>query len=333
MSKRMRTSFLSPDRRTPHPDEPYVPEAGSEPFSGYRLLRLRGRGGFATVWESSSPSGERVALKFMSSGNATSTAREVRSLQAIQKLDHPNLLRIRQVWSVPGNIVIAMDLADASLLDLFLLYAEEFQTPVEPGKIGLYLYKTAQALDFLNAHKHTFEGRTVGFQHGDIKPNNILLVGDEPKLADYGLAAPMNGPSTPCSRQGTIEYAAPEVFGGTLTDTSDQFSLGVTYYLLRTGAFPFPPPPKTPGRSFVRPGADLSLLPDEERAVVARALSPVPQNRFPTCAEFLTQVLKAQRLEVVTDPILGLTVQALPPSSGTRSQLIKAIRVDSSRRE
>ena len=66
----MRKSSHVPDRRTPLPDEPYVPEAGSEPFPGYRLLRLRGRGGFATVWEASSPSGERVALKFMSSGNA-----------------------------------------------------------------------------------------------------------------------------------------------------------------------------------------------------------------------------------------------------------------------
>jgi len=328
MSNRMRKALSSPERRTPNPDEPYVPEAGSEPFPGYRLLRLRGRGGFATVWEASSPSGEQVALKFMSSGNSTSTAREVRSLQAIQKLDHPNLLRIRDVWSVPGNIVIAMDLADASLLDLFLLYAEEFQTPVEPNKVCLYLYKTAQALDHLNAHKHTFDGRTVGFQHGDIKPNNILLIRDEPKLADYGLATPMNGATTPCPRQGTIEYAAPEVFQGTLTDSSDQFSLAVTYYLLRTGAFPFPPPPRVPGRSYIRPGPDLGLLSAEEQPVLLRALSPVPQNRFPTCTEMMSQLLKALKLEIVQDPIIGMVVQPAAPPTMTRSQLIRAIRVD-----
>lgn len=331
MSSRMRKNPHPLDRKTPGPDEPYVPEAGSEPFPGYRLLRLRGRGGFATVWEASSPSGERVALKFMSSGNSTSTAREVRSIQAIQKLSHPSLLRIRDVWSVPGNIVIAMDLADASLLDLFLLYAEEFQTPVDPAKVSLYLYKTAQALDFLNARRHTFDGRTVGFQHGDIKPNNILLLGDEPMLADYGLATPMNGPTTPCSRQGTIEYAAPEVFQGTLTDGSDQFSLAVTYYLLRTGAFPFPAPPRVPGRSYYRPPPELGLLSADEQPVLLRALSPAPQNRYPTCTELMTQLLKALRLEIVQDPIIGVMVQPAAPPGLSRSQLVKSIRVDSTK--
>ena len=72
------------------------------PFPGYRLLRLRGRGGFATVWESTSPIGEMVALKFMSSATQGTTSRELRSLQAVQSLSHPSLLRIRQVWSLPG---------------------------------------------------------------------------------------------------------------------------------------------------------------------------------------------------------------------------------------
>ena len=98
----------------------------------------------------------------------------------------------------------------------------------------------AEGLDFLNARRHIFEGGSVAFQHGDIKPNNILLVGDEAKLADYGMSTPMITAATPCYRQGTLEYAAPEIFQGTLTETSDQFSLAVTYYLLRTGAFPYP---------------------------------------------------------------------------------------------
>jgi serine/threonine protein kinase len=232
---------------------------------------------------------------------------------------------------MPGNIVIAMDLADASLLDLFLLYAEEFQTPVEPKKVALYLYKTAQALDHLNARKHTYEGRTVGFQHGDIKPNNILLIGDDPKLADYGLATPMNGPTTPCPRHGTMEYAAPEVFQGTLTDSSDQFSLAVTYYLLRTGAFPFPTPPRVPGKNFQRPAPELGLLTPDEQPLLARALSPAPQNRFSTCTELMTQLLRATRLEVVMDPIIGATVQPMLTATPVRTCVFKTLRVDAAK--
>ncbi|MGL4419605.1 MAG: protein kinase domain-containing protein [Gemmataceae bacterium] len=237
-------------------DGPFIPEVGAEPIPGYKLLRIRGSGAFATVWEATDPSGKRIGMKFMSSQNAHSTSRELRSLQAIHKLDHKHLLKTHQVWSLAGSILIAMDLAEASLLDLFLLYAEEFQSAVEPKKIGLHLYQAAEALDFLNQRRHVFDGRTVGYQHGDIKPNNILLIGDCAKLADYGLATPMNGPTTPTPRQGTLEYAAPEVFQGVLTEFSDQFSLAVTYYLLRTGQFPFPAPPRR------HPAATLDHLPN-----------------------------------------------------------------------
>ncbi len=279
---------------------PFAPEVGSEVFPGYRLLRLRGRGAFATVWESTTPSERRVALKFMSSQSGqtgSTTAREIRSLQCIQALIHPHLLRIHEVWSLPGIIAIAMDLADASLLDLMMLYHDDFEKHVDPDKLFMYLGQAAKALDFLNARRHMVDGRLVGYQHGDIKPNNILLVGDNAFLADYGLATVTSGANTPCPRHGTMEYAAPEVFSGYLTEASDQFSLGVTYHLLRTGTFPFPPPPP-PGalkKLFSRPPPDLSNLPVYERAIVCRALAPIPSNRFPNCAEFIAALVAAHK--------------------------------------
>jgi serine/threonine protein kinase, bacterial len=289
-------------RRTLEPGkERFVPEAGAEPFPGYKLVRLRGRGAFATVWESTSPSGENVALKFMSSANANSTAREIHSLQGIQKLSHPFLLPIQKVWSVPGCIVIGMQIADASLLDLFLLYAEEFGKFLEPEKIVLYLGQTAVALDHLNARKHQFDGKLVGFQHSDIKLNNILLIGNEARVADYGLATPVMGSNTPCFRQGTLDYAAPEVFQGSMSESSDQFSLAVTYHLLRTGAFPFPSPPAQPGKSYLRPSAELQVPTYEERQILNRALSPTPQNRYPTCWAFMEAVAKALGVQLTLD--------------------------------
>lgn len=269
-----------------------MPEAGAAPFPGYRLIRLRGKGGFATVWEAEDPHGNRVAMKFMSSANASSTARELRSLQSVQTLTHPSLLQIRQVWSIPGSIVIAMDLADATLLDLHELYVEEFNKLIEPEKLGQYLYQVAVGLDFLNARRHKIDGRTVGLQHGDVKPNNILLVNDAALLADYGLATPTSGPLVPCPRHGTAEYCAPEVFLGYLSERSDQFALAVTYFVLRTGRFPFPSPPtdREKLRNYVRPDPDLTPLPYVERPVLTRALSAIPQNRFPSCTDLMNAI-------------------------------------------
>jgi len=310
----------------------FRPEFGAEPFPGYKLLWLRGRGGFATVWEATNPAGERIALKFMSSQNMASTAREIRSMQAISQLEHPSLLRTRQVWSLAGYIVIAMDLAEGSMLDLMNLYTEEFEKRIEFEKLCLHLMQVAKALDFLNGRRHLVDGRTVGYQHGDIKPSNILLMNDRALLADYGMATPTNGPSTPCPRAGTLDYAAPEVFAGYVTETSDQFSLAVTYHMLRTGGMPYPKITDSENlkRNFQRPSADLGLLPPEERMIVGRALSPIPTNRFPTCSDFLSALLATQGLQAVYHRELDLwelellsTKVFAPPSSSS------AIRGDS----
>jgi serine/threonine protein kinase len=278
----------------------FVPEAGASPFPGYRLVRLRGRGGFATVWEATDPAGQPIALKFMSAHNSVSTVRELRALRAFAALSHSYLLPTREVWSIPGQIVIGMDLADASLLDLMLLYADEFQRPIEPPRLLRYLGQVAGGLDFLNARKHQWDNRTVGFQHGDVKPNNILLVGDTAMLADYGLATPTLGAKTPCHRHGTMEYVAPEVIQGYATDTSDQFSLAVTYHLLRTSRYPFPPPPPAEHvtRGYVRPAPDLSALTAAEQPVIARSLSVMPQNRYPNCRSLILALSKALNVSI-----------------------------------
>src|SRR5207237_7373433 len=121
-----------------------------------------------------------------------------------------------------------------------LLYHNDLGQHIDPKVLCLHLWQVGEALDFLNGRRHVRDGRRVGFQHGDVKPNNILLFGDVAKLTDHGLATPTNGPTTPCPRSGTKECAAPEVFQGYLSDTSDQFSLAVTYHVLRTGTFPYP---------------------------------------------------------------------------------------------
>jgi serine/threonine-protein kinase len=273
--------------------------AGSEPSPGYRLRRVRGRGGFAEVWEADSPDGQPVALKFMPSSNAGSTAKELRSIQSFLSLNHPHLVKMNAVWSVPGYIVINMELAEATLLDLMYVYHNDLCQQIDPPLLCLYMWQVSEALDFLNARQHMRDGRKIGIQHGDVKPNNILLLGESAKLTDHGLATPTYGPNTPCSRQGTREYAAPEVFLGYLSNTSDQFSLAVTYYVLRTGIFPYPPPPSPVTKGYVRPAPDLSGVTEAEQSPLLRALAPVPQDRFATCRDLMSALASAHRLKAV----------------------------------
>jgi serine/threonine-protein kinase len=258
-------------------------ESGAEPFPGFRLRQLRGRGGFAEVWEAENASGTRIALKFIQSQNTASTVREIKAVQAIQRLSHAHLVFIERVWSAPGYIVIAMELAEGSLLELLEAYHAEYRTPVEPRLLCRYLRQAASALDFMNTRQHQLDGRQIGFQHCDIKPSNILLIGDNAKLADFGLSTPTTAMLNPYQRGGTLDFAAPEIHRGTLAETSDQYSLAVTYYYLRTGRFPFPEVSDFRRKhSYERPAPDLNLVPWLERKVLERGLDLQPEKRWPS---------------------------------------------------
>jgi serine/threonine protein kinase len=180
-------------------------ECGAEPFPGYRLRHLRGRGGFAEVWEAENAPGQRIALKFIKSQNTAATVREIKAVQTVQRLTHPHLVYIERVWSAPGYIVIAMELAEGSLLELLDAFQAEYRTPVEVKTLCRYLRQAALALDFLNTRQHQHEGKIVGIQHCDIKPSNILLVGEAAKLADFGLSTPTSSMLNQYQRSGTLE--------------------------------------------------------------------------------------------------------------------------------
>jgi serine/threonine protein kinase len=96
-----------------------------------------------------------------------------------------------------------------------------------------------------------------------------------------------------------VAYSAPEVFQGQVTQRSDQFSLAVTYCHLRTGKLPFAHHPDRFERGYVRPPPNLSLLDAEERPIVARALSPEPMARWPSCRAFLEPLARLHLTEVV----------------------------------
>src|SRR5262249_31001884 len=90
----------------------------------------------------------------------------------------------------------------------------------------------------------------------------------------------------------TFHYAAPEVMRGRVTKWSDQYSLAITYYYLRTGQLPF----ERVGSAYdmmmrqLEGKLDLSLLPEPERRIIARAVAVVPEDRYPTCIAFLQAI-------------------------------------------
>src|SRR5262249_42891263 len=158
--------------------------------------------------------------------------------------------------------------AEGSLLDLYDVYRSELGTPIVPEQVCLYLAQVSEALDFLNTRQHLIDGKRVAVQHCDVKPSNMLLFGDTVKLCDFGLCALTSSPIQSPRRAGTLDYTAPEVFQGRLSDRTDQYALAITYCQLRGGQLPFSDTPYEFDPTYVRPEPDLSMLPALEQPII-----------------------------------------------------------------
>ncbi len=288
---------------------------GEQPVPGFRLVRRRGRGGFGEVWEAEASGGFLVALKFVRLSNRARTA-ELRALEFVRGIHHPNLLANFGSWLVADTLIIGMELADRSLWDRHVEATQQGYLGIPRGELLGYLAEVAAGIDHLNGYRHTFDGRTsIGVQHRDLKPPNILLFGGGAKVADLGMARAMEGEVAGHTGIWTFSYAAPEFFRGETTRQSDQYGLAATFCQLRGGRPPFGgnAASLTMGHLFGRP--DLDALPEPERPIVERALAKVPGDRWPNCRAFV-EALRAIPADAVADILIDSEdSSSIPPES------------------
>lgn len=297
---------------------PLLP-AGAQILQGRYTVTTRGQighGEFGDVYEVQSPTGIKFAAKFLNlEGEKEAQAR--RELDVINSIrqegGHPNLIRVEEVGEDYGYPVVVMELAQESLDDWNKrVRAEGVSEGERLRRLLFFLRQAADGLDFLGYYK---------FVHHDVKPANILLVGGNAKLTDFGLARPLSPPVTEKSIGWTPLYAAPEFLegaGGSQPYTSDQYSLAVTYHLLRTGHLPFKKwkdadavrKATTPELilAHVENDIDVSSLGTNEGVAVARALSKAPEKRYPSCREFAEAVAKGAEIDSWRPPVGKRTV-------------------------
>jgi serine/threonine protein kinase len=125
-----------------------------------------------------------------------------------------------------------------------------------------------------------------------------MLVGDVAKVCDYGLVVTADADLTKTSNAFTPLYASPEAVGEQpVTGKSDQYSLAITYVELRTGHSPYASETAAAVYAAKETGKyDLSRIRSGAvRAVLKRALSPLPNGRFETCSEFIRELEKAEQ--------------------------------------
>ncbi len=250
--------------------------AGNLPLAigRYEIIEEIGRGGMGCVYAARQPGLERiVALKVLPEGRGGAAGLELRFLREAQtsaRLRHPHIVSVHDSGRADGFVFFSMDYIDGG--DLARRLRER---PFASRQAAALVQKLAAALAYTHAE---------GVLHRDVKPSNILLDGDEPRLADFGLAAQLEpgGDLTAVSGVlGTPHYVAPEALRGgsaALSAASDLSALGVVFYEMLTGRVPFA------GASPV----ELLELIDQAEPPPLRLLAPaVPRDLETICLKCL----------------------------------------------
>jgi serine/threonine protein kinase len=185
----------------------------------YQLIRKLGAGAFGEVWHARGPGGLDIAMKFIRLDSQI-RALELRSLQVMKSIRHPNLVSLFGAWHKDNWLILAMELCDRSLQDRLIEALDQNLAGIPLKELLNCVSDAAAGLDALNANQ---------VQHRDVKPANLLLLDSGVKVADFGLAKALEQTVASNSGAGTLAYTAPECFRGALTHQSDQYSLAVTY--------------------------------------------------------------------------------------------------------
>ncbi len=208
-------------------------EVGGMVAGRYRVIRELGSGGMGAVYLVADTllGDEQVALKALHEElqeEATQTARFLREVQLMRRINHRNVVRTYDVGSDSSIVYFTMEYVPGRPLDKIIT-----SRGIDPNRYYSFTLQIAEALEAVHA---------AGVIHRDLKPGNVLVLDDGTlKITDFGVARPEVSNLTRHNEViGSVCYMAPEVWlGQTLTPSVDLYALGIILYEFVTGNVPF----------------------------------------------------------------------------------------------
>ncbi|WP_395683058.1 protein kinase domain-containing protein [Dokdonella sp.] len=282
-------------------------------FGAFRLERLVGQGGMATVFLARRVGADfeqAVAVKLLRRGLFSAVEQKLfrRERRLLAHLEHPNIARL-----IDGGI------DEAGIPYLVLEYVDGIRLDEYVAKHRLGLRARLEL--FVRAAGAVEAAHRALIVHRDIKPSNILVTADgTPKLLDFGVAKLVDEESShhTLTRALTPSYAAPEQLSGAqITTATDVYALGVVLHELLTGRRPEGPDAAAPSSTVsgnatgddntlpARPSQLRRLLRGDLDNIVRKALHEKPEHRYPSAAALVQDVERY---------LQGRPVAAHPPS-------------------
>jgi serine/threonine protein kinase len=267
-----------------------------EALSGsYEIVRKLGIGGMASVYLAREPALAReVAIKLLPRAYLSDQqfiARFKREAQLSAMLEHPNIVRIYRISEEKDLCYFVMNYISGGTLTERM----KKQGSLTLQEVVQWGMDICSALSY--AHEH-------GVIHRDMKPDNIMLDGDDRAVVmDFGIAYAIRGTSLTQSGAviGTPQYMSPDqACGKELDARSDIYSLGMVLYQMAAGSLPFLAADavslmymhvhNTPES----PDTRNPHVPRWLRDIILTCLAKKPENRFSSARE-LRQALSERR--------------------------------------
>jgi serine/threonine-protein kinase len=279
---------------------PSALKAGDVLRSRYKIRRIIGQGGMGSIYlaDDLRLDGRLCALKEVEHDRNMPTgllkqAREqfLREATVLARLDHPNLPKVSDYFSIGGRDYLVMDFVPGKDLRTLMIEARQEGRFLAEREVLAWASQIADALSYLHSQRPPI-------LHRDIKPGNLKLTPSGlVKLVDFGLVKILSSEDvtvTILQGRGTALYTPLEHYGGDSghTDTrSDIYAFGATLYHLLTNR-----PPIEARELFLNPSSLVSprqLNPDvsqrTERAILW-AMNLHPEDR-PADVEAFRQAL------------------------------------------
>jgi tRNA A-37 threonylcarbamoyl transferase component Bud32 len=293
-------------------------QPGDEPVAGLLLEGVLGEGSQGRVFAARQfPDDRRVVVKELHADRLGPNALRqslLLELRTVQRLQHPNVVRLLDVKVHRGHHLLIMDYVEGEPLSALL---QRGPLPVD---------RLVPILSGLLGGLHA--AHSVGLVHRDVKPANVLVDREgQPHVTDFGLAvtapdaaalrATITGLDALGGFAGTLAYMAPEqARGDPASPATDLYAAGLIAYQGLTGR----PALDLRGCGFfealqraANPAISFDGVEPRWRAFLERALAPDPADRFPT-ADAMRQALPDARTR--RGPRSGST---RPASAGTPS--------------
>lgn len=261
----------------------------------YEFIQELQRGGQGVVYLARQISTERqVAVKYFhrrTVEHVGEIGRFEREVRVLSRVKHPHVVTIHDCGRTEDDVYLVMDFVAGPPLDLFMSRVK----PAQSDALELF----AKICDGVNA------AHLLGVIHRDLKPGNIRVSeNNEPRVLDFGMAklTGEGSESTPSSEitltgqfVGSLCWASPEQAEGrweTVDVRTDVYSLGVMFYQLLTGRFPYPVGGRMDEvvRNIVqtgpaRPSAVNAAIGHELETILLKCLAKEQERRYQNAGE------------------------------------------------